>query len=737
MIDSIRIQNVASYGEKEETLSGLAQFNYIYGPNATGKTTISRIIADDSAYADSRVTWKGGTTLQTLVYNRDFIEQNFNQPDDLKGVFTLGEKNKDTLDRIHEKKQNLDDILNDIATLTRTLEGNGGISGKRADLLDLESRFEERCWLLKQKYDGKFKNAFTGVRGKKRDFKSKILSEHSNNTSSAVPLSELEDKAKALLEENPQPISPLPTPDLRALLASESNPILQKNVVGSSDVAITDAIQRLGNSDWVRQGLRYYDVNDRTCPFCQRRTDEGLATALGEYFDDSFERDTIEIERIGHRYGADSQRVAKELGELLSASSEFLDIEDLQGAKERLNSAIRLNVQRIEDKKREPSRSVELVSLHAVATSLSSIVTAANRKIREHNRVVSDFRNERRRLIGQIWKYLLDNEVEQDLTTYLKQRAGIEKAIGALEKKLREGRADQLRKEREIAELERHTTSIQPTIDQINALLTSFGFEGFRLAKSERDRFYRVVRPDGSDAKGTLSEGEKSFVSFLYFHHLLKGSDSESGTTTDRIVVFDDPVSSLDSEILFIVSSLIKGLFQDVRDGVGPVKQGFVLTHNVYFHKEVTYNPKRKVGKLREETFWTVKKRNHASVVERHNENPIRTAYELLWAEVRDGDRENFTIQNILRRILESYFKILGGVDPDRIIEKFQGQERLICKSLFSWVNDGSHSAHDDLYVSIDEGAIDAYLSVFRNIFEATGHLAHYNMMMGEPGESN
>jgi wobble nucleotide-excising tRNase len=59
--------------------------------------------------------------------------------------------------------------------------------------------------------------------------------------------------------------------------------------------------------------------------------------------------------------------------------------------------------------------------------------------------------------------------------------------------------------------------------------------------------------------------------------------------TTDRIVVFDDPVSSLDSDVLFIVSSLIKSLFDHVRENKGNIKQIFVLTHNVYFHKEVAY----------------------------------------------------------------------------------------------------------------------------------------------------
>ena len=84
-----------------------------------------------------------------------------------------------------------------------------------------------------------------------------------------------------------------------------------------------------------------------------------------------------------------------------------------------------------------------------------------------------------------------------------------------------------------------------------------------------------------------------------------------------------------------------------------------------------------------------------------------------------------------MRRILENYFKILGGVDPNEICAKFEGKEKFVCKSLFSWVNAGSHYAHDDLYVSVDSSMVETYLRVFRAIFEKSGHSAHYKMMMG------
>ena len=203
--------------------------------------------------------------------------------------------------------------------------------------------------------------------------------------------------------------------------------------------------------------------------------------------------------------------------------------------------------------------------------------------------------------------------------------------------------------------------------------------------------------------------------------------------TTYRVIVFDDPVSSLDSDVLFIVSTLIKDLFEEVRTGSGNIKQIFVLTHNVYFHKEVSFNSKRPNGGImNEETFCTVRKTDDMSVLEKHEMNPIKTSYELLWMEVRNKNRSTLGIQNTLRRILENYFTILGNVNPDKVCSYFEGKEKLICKSLFSWVNAGSHYALDDLYISGDGASADTYMAVFRKIFKRTKHDAHYKMMMGE-----
>jgi wobble nucleotide-excising tRNase len=360
------------------------------------------------------------------------------------------------------------------------------------------------------------------------------------------------------------------------------------------------------------------------------------------------------------------------------------------------------------------------------------LIDSANGLVVSHNKMVANLTQERSTLTSQVWKYVLE-ELKTDLAAYKATRDGLDKAITAMNVQIVAATTDKTKKVGEICELEKQTTSVQPTIGAINALLMSFGFQGFLLAKTASGTSYKLIRSDGSDAKATLSEGEKTFVTFLYFYHLLKGSVSDSGMTTDRVVVFDDPVSSLDSDILFIVGSLIKGLFDEVRLGTGHIKQIFVLTHNVYFHKEVTYSRKRpNNGVLSEETFWIVKKPGLVSKLAAQTTNPIKTSYELLWAEVRKPERSNLAIQNTLRRILENYFKILGGIELHELCTKFDGPEKIICNSLCSWVHDGSHYTHDDLYVSIDDSMVEKYLKVFREIFVKERHIEHYKMMMGD-----
>ena len=122
--------------------------------------------------------------------------------------------------------------------------------------------------------------------------------------------------------------------------------------------------------------------------------------------------------------------------------------------------------------------------------------------------------------------------------------------------------------------------------------------EGFRIISSDIAKdAYKVVRPDNNVAV-RLSDGENHFLSFLYFYSLVKGCDS-TGSRKEKIIVIDDPVSSLDGNALFIISSIVREMIEicynnsDYRAHKVKgdfIRQLFILTHNAHFHRSVTYN---------------------------------------------------------------------------------------------------------------------------------------------------
>lgn len=736
MIERISVANVATFHPSTpEVLDELRQFNYIFGSNGTGKTTISRVIADATFSNDCQCAWRNGAPLETVVLNRDFVEKNFSQ---LRGVFTLGEEASDTAEKIKAAKGEETKERDKLANLKRTLGGDDGTGGKKGELAQLEADYRDKFWVPveKIKKEGKLVDALSGVLGNKTKCKERILTQAEHNTAALKPLADLEKRAETIFGIAPTKESALPTIGNSSMVAHETNPILEKKVIGKEDVDIAAMIKKLGNSDWVRQGLPYYEQDDRVCPFCQQRTTEEFAQSLKDYFDESFESDTKAIDTLISQYEVDARTIQSTIEGILTAPGKFLDVEKVKAEKSALDQTIAANTLRLDNKKKEPSQVVELYSLNAALTAIKGLIDDANVEVTKHNEMVDNLDTEKRTLTAEVWRFVL-NELGVDLKQYREKKEEIDKAIAGLEKNMQDTEARIAAKTREIQKLEKQTTSIQPTINAINTTLQQFGFDSFSLADAGDGKHYKLVRATGEDARETLSEGEQGFVVFLYFYHLLKGSLSEAGMTTDRVVVFDDPVSSLDSDVLFIVSSLIKEVFQDCRDAVSNVKQVFILTHNVYFHKEVTYNNKRpqKDGVLNEESFWIVRKCGEHPKLERHDNNPIKTSYELLWIEVREAQAGGTTdprIENTLRRILEHYFKILGSIDRDNICAKFDGPDKHVCNSLFSWINAGSHSAFDDAHIAPRETMTQNYLQVFKKIFEKTGHIAHYEMMMGD-----
>lgn len=347
---------------------------------------------------------------------------------------------------------------------------------------------------------------------------------------------------------------------------------------------------------------------------------------------------------------------------------------------------------------------------------------------------MADYEREKRALIVSIWKYLVE-ENKSKIIAFLKMDDGLQKGIDSLSKNVSDLRIKYKNLDDNVKELGRNVTSTQPSVDEINKTLESYGFQNFKivLSKTVKNQ-YQIQREDGTLAESTLSEGEITFITFLYFLQLAKGSTSRDTITEERILIVDDPISSLDSNILFVVSSILKEIIKSIKKDEGNIRQLILLTHNVYFHKEVSFIDGR--TKDSADTFYWIlrKNKNSSSIQAFEMKNPIQNSYELLWRELKNKENTSgITIQNIMRRIIENYFKILGKYVDEDLIKKFtSNEERDICRSLICWINDGSHCIPDDIFIEHRQSTINNYFEVFRNIFVQTGHEEHYKMMMCE-----
>ena len=469
----------------------------------------------------------------------------------------------------------------------------------------------------------------------------------------------------------------------------EENSIFQARIIGKDDVDVAKMILKLNNSDWVRQGIGYFKVNDEYCPFCQQTTTENFRKQLSEYFDETYTQQIQTLKTANDKYNFECETLLDTISNYISLNNRFIDLDVLTGLKDLISSKHQKNLLTLEKKIKEPTTKIELDGITEHINKLKEIINQAASETKEHNKLISNIEAERKLLISKIWAFII-NELKSDIDTYKNEKEAIDKAMKAVTTKITSTEAEVKILKTDIQNSESKITSLKPTIDAINKTLSGFGFTNFSLSETKTPGGYKIIRENGHDAKNTLSEGEKTFITFLYFYHLINGSFGTENVTRNKIIVIDDPISSLDSSVLFIVSNLVRQLINECRENKGNIKQMFVLTHNGYFHKEITF--KKRNAQSKGESFWIVKKIGNNSSIQNYPDNPVQTSYDLLWQEIREASKINkLTVFNTLRRILEYYFKILGRIKDDGLISKFEGEDKVISNALLSWINDGSH----------------------------------------------
>ncbi|UUV20890.1 AAA family ATPase [Paenimyroides aestuarii] len=733
MINSITLKGVATYDPTDGVLiDNLKKVNFLYGTNGCGKTTLSNFLQESAnpKFMNCKVSWKDEQPITTLVYNKAFREHNFGKGN-INGIFTLGQATTDEIKVIEEKQEELKKLKDEGTKIKDTLKVQIDKKNK------VEKEFTEECWKkIYKKYEKEFKDAFVGSMKSGELFKTRFLKEFSSNTANLESIELLREKAKTIFGEVPQKIIPINDFSYENILFIEKDSIWNKIIVGKADVDIAKLIQKLNINDWVNEGRNYIE-EDETCPFCQQQTiTEDFRNQLESFFDEVYVNDLKKIKDLKQEYNNSNENIINELNSIETEHKNLkgskLDINKFSAYLKTLISQNTTNNELLNSKIKEPSRKIELVSLKEQLDLIKKLIDTANQEIKKHNEIVENFISEKNKLIQEIWKFLVE-EFRVDITKYNSNITGLDSGISKLEAnrtlKLEAYKA----LKSEITKLSKNVTSIQPTVDEINKLLKAYGFLNFKIVPATEDGFYQIQREDGEIAETTLSEGEITFITFLYYLQLAKGGLDENTVNDDRILVIDDPISSLDSNVLFVVSTLIKEILKEVRNDIGSIKQVILLTHNIYFHKEASFEGINR-GKGEKNQYYILRKVN--SVTKSYSyldKNPISSSYELLWNEIKDYEKNSgITVQNAMRRVIENYFSILGNKRDETLLSKFPNpQEKEIFRSLLSWINEGSHTLPDDLYVELPDQSIETYLKVFKEIFLYTHNIGHYNMMMG------
>ena len=712
MIRKITIRDVATYDHEGCTFEDLQKVNFIYGGNGTGKTTIGRLLGSENRkaeYPSCEVEWDG-EELPVLVYNKDFRDKNFTEY--IPGIFTLGADAVKAENEIKKLHQELD------YNIKKAGEARRGAEKCEKDIEKEQENLVETLWQMVYMPNKRFKKCL-GEAIEKDAFANKLI-KMSRNDMLKKPGNQkeidLNKRNKNLYNrEELERWKEFNTIDYNEKVVSiERDTIWKRQIVESKDIPMKELVQ-----------------------------DEILKDDLMKMFDERYTENLARVVELTQQYSKLIEDVENSVRLILEQSSAMedylLDANDFEEKVKLLTDPMKSNYELMKEKYIYPRRMIELGDTSGPAKDLKGALEIANEKVRMHNKKVKQQSNDRRKLRNDVWRKLAW-EAKKYVEESERLIADKKKDKHAYELAEKKAKADWEQLEKEISEKHEDIVSMQPTVDHINQALKQFGFTGFSLQPSkEMGNHYQIEREDGSLVKDTLSEGEVTFITFLYYMQMALQEDEDK----KRVLVIDDPISSLDSQVMFVVGTMIRQELNKLRskkEVKTPIVQVFILTHNVYFHKEVTFiNTRMNTSTVC--YHWMLYKHGKVTSVKAYRkDNPIKGSYDLLWQELRDwkgdvSEMDNVRLQNILRRIIENYFVVFGGYRLKQLIpENFTDdpEERAIALSFARWYDEGSHDVMDDLYVEAPQAMNERYMAVFRKVFEKLGHLAHYEMMMGE-----
>lgn len=712
MLSNIFLRNVASYNEVGTKFKDLKKVNFIYGNNGTGKSTLSRAFLniEDVVYSDC--IYEGNIIGERLVYNKNFIDENFKSDNDIPGIFTLGRDDVEKQIELDEIQKNIEKNKED------KIKAQDNITITQGKIEENQQNFNDLIWSKKSDKSNRisalYQHAFIGLHGSKQRFYNEYCNQVVSNGSELINIDELFKSAEVVFSEEQSELSKIPALEIKYESGSK---IFSKSIIGKEDLEYAHLVEKLNIHTWVHEGYKTIQENDLDyCPFCRSELKEEITNYLTEYFNEKFEKEIVELNKEIIKYKEYAENVILYLEELQTLDNKYLEKVMVEKILLKIKAKNQENLKYLSEKEKAPSNKIELKLFEQELAELNEQLTIDNEKIEVHNNTVRKLGEEKERILRNIWRVFLSS-TEVEYKNFKKEQKKLNGRLEGLKEAVDTKDEYIIENQEKYEKIKESIFGISSTVIAINKQLHLYGFKNFKLRAAEDEGKYKIVRENGEDANKTLSEGEKTFITFLYYYHRVKSVENK------KLLFIDDPISSLDSTILYIVSTLVKDLIENSDEY--KIEQLFISTHNTYFFKEITY-------KVNNCCYFIIRKNaKDGSYVKRYEKNPITTSYEALWKELIElKDSSANIIQNVMRRILENYFKFLGGIELDSLIKYFDEDEKIIVSSLIKWTHDGSHHIQEDLYIQQQSDMNEKYFDVFTKLFIESDNEGHLKMMI-------
>ena len=229
-------------------------------------------------------------------------------------------------------------------------------------------------------------------------------------------------------------------------------------------------------------------------------------------------------------------------------------------AYEKLKNTFEHNIQLLRDKYKSPSIQITLEDSMELLNATNKIIDDANKLIGEFNTKITQKEKVLQALKEDFWN-IQRFEYDQTIDSYKEDKIKSETELQRIRKEVSDiDKLISVQKEIILTE-QKNVVNIDDAVNSINAELINLGIDNFKIVKYS-DSLYHIAREDDShQVFKSLSEGEKMIISFLYFVELCRGKQSANNITKKRIIVIDDPISSLSHIYVFNIGTLIQKEF--------------------------------------------------------------------------------------------------------------------------------------------------------------------------------